>query len=109
MTMGLHIALDDDRTFWWPLTELCQTQGFYAGEPVRFERGGELPEVLMIEDPAFLRALHAVAPEAARRFHDPARRRLRAGLVLLAALGVVGIAVALHLWAFRPWRPPWRC
>ena len=40
---GLEIALVEQGTsFRWPLAEVRQTQGFYAGEQVRLERGGEL-------------------------------------------------------------------
>ena len=38
----------------WPLAEVRQTQGFHAGEEVRLERGGELPEALLVQDLGFL-------------------------------------------------------
>src|SRR6266446_2518403 len=59
----------------WPYRELRQTQGFYAGEEVRIERGGNLPETLLIPDSAFLESLHEVAPGLRLRFHDPRPRR----------------------------------
>jgi Zn-dependent protease with chaperone function len=96
---GLEIALlDGAGTFRWPLVEVRQTQGVYAGEQVRLERGGELAEVLLIDDVAFLSALRAAAPHAAGAFHDPARRRFRPGLAVLAGLAAVAVAGGLYLW-----------
>jgi len=94
----LEIATETGHTAWWPYGEVRQTQGFYEGQEVRLERGGQLPEVLLIRDAAFLSALHRVAPETAGRFHDPSRRRRRIALTALAALAVVGITTALYLW-----------
>ena len=31
---GLEVSLDDGARFWWPLREVRQTQGSYAGEQV---------------------------------------------------------------------------
>ena len=95
---GLEIATEGGARLWWPYGEVRQTQGSYAGEPVRLERGGELSEALLIEDVAVLAALHRLAPEAARRFHDPARRRLRVPLVLAAGVAAVAVGAALYLW-----------
>jgi beta-barrel assembly-enhancing protease len=96
---GLEITLAGDGTsFRWPLAEVRQTQGFRGGEQVRLERGDDLTEALLVDDVAFLSALHAVAPTAARGFHDPRRRRLRAGLAGVAALAAVAAAIALYLW-----------
>ncbi|MGH7406088.1 MAG: DUF7092 domain-containing protein, partial [Candidatus Methylomirabilales bacterium] len=97
MRSGLEVTTEAG-TLWWPYPEIRQTQGFYAGEEVRLERGGEIPEALLVSDAAFLTALHRVAPELATRFHDPARRRMRAKLTLVAALAVIGITTALYLW-----------
>jgi predicted Zn-dependent protease len=83
---------------WWPYEETRQTQGFYAGEQVRLERGGEHPEVLLIDDTLFLEILQQVAPEVAGRFHDPAQRARRVKLTVLAALGILGITAILYLW-----------
>src|SRR3989304_4328664 len=82
----------------WPYDQIRQTQGFYAGEQVRLEKGGALAEALLVSDAAFLTALHEVAPERRTRFHDPARRPPRVELTLLAALAVIGIALAIYQW-----------
>lgn len=98
MRSGLEVSTEGGLTFLWPYDQVRQTQGFYAGEQVRLEKGGALAEALLISDAAFLTALHEVAPEHRTRFHDPARRRTRVELTLLAALAVIGIALALHQW-----------
>lgn len=98
MRSGLQITTESGVTLWWPYEEIRQTQGFYAGEQVRLERGREIPEALLVSDATFLTRLHRVAPEVARHFHDPARRRMRAKLTLLAALAIIGITAALYLW-----------
>jgi predicted Zn-dependent protease len=96
---GLELTpRDGGAARFWPFTEIRQTQGTYAGEVVRLERG-DLPEALLIDDVGFLRALHATSPEATRRFHDPARRRRRVALTAGAGAGVIALTVALYLWA----------
>ncbi len=81
----------------WPLAEIRQTQGAYPGEPVRLERGGATPEVLIIADVAFLTALRQVTRHRAR-FHDPRRRGLRGALTVGAAVAALAAAAGLHLW-----------
>ncbi|MFQ5847534.1 MAG: M48 family metallopeptidase [Candidatus Methylomirabilales bacterium] len=98
MRGGLEVTPENGSALWWPYPQISQTQGFYAGEVVRLERGDEIPEVLLVSDAAFLAELHRVAPEMATRFHHPARRRVRAKLTLLAALAVIGMTTALYLW-----------
>jgi predicted Zn-dependent protease len=95
---GLEIVTQAGARLWWPYREVRQTQGSYAGEPVRLERGGDLPEALLVADVGFLSALHRIAPGAGRRFHDPARRRRRLPLVVAAGLAAVAFAAVLYLW-----------
>ena len=98
MPSGLEILTERGARFFWPYAQIRQTQGFYAGEPVRLERGAELSEAVLVGSPAFLAELHAVAPEPGARFHHPARRRHRVPLTILAAIAVVGIVAALYRW-----------
>ncbi|MFQ5839193.1 MAG: M48 family metallopeptidase [Candidatus Methylomirabilales bacterium] len=98
MRSGLELTTESGATLWWPYGEIHQTQGFYTGEQVRLEKGGDLPEVLLVSDNAFLIALHCMAPELATRFHNPGQRRRRAALTLLAALAAIGITAVLYLW-----------
>src|SRR2546425_416022 len=74
---GLEITLENGARLWWPFGQIRQTQGTYAGEQIRLERRGALPEALIVEEPAFLVAVQATAPAFRRRFHDPRRRRAR--------------------------------
>ena len=99
MPTGLQIRTDDGKNLWWPYEDIRQTQGFYAGQQVRLERGEQLPEALVVSDTAFLAAVHRVAPERAKHFHDPARREIRLALTVLAALAVIAISAALYMWA----------
>jgi predicted Zn-dependent protease len=96
---GLEIVLTETGTaFRWPLDEVRQTQGFYAGEQIRLEHGRDLTEALLIRDLAFLSALRTTVPQAAGGFHDPARRRFRVALTLAAGLATVALGAALYLW-----------
>jgi len=98
MREGLEITPAGAGARLWPYRELRQTQGFYAGEEVRLERGGELPETLLVGDVAFLDSLHEVAPQVGSRFHRPARRGARVRWTILAGVGVLAAAGALYLW-----------
>ncbi len=95
---ALEITLADSNTrLLWPYREIRQTQGTYAGEHVRLERGGELPEALLVGDVAFLSALREAAPGS--HFHDPARRRFRVGLILMAGVAAIALGVGLYVFA----------
>src|SRR5207244_11084163 len=82
---GLDIALESGAALWWPFAEVRQTQGFYAGQQIRLERGAPLAAVLLVDDFGFLAALHTPAPVLTRRFHDPRPPPARAQLPALAA------------------------
>lgn len=93
---GLDVALaEDGARFFWPFREIRQTQGTYAGEQVRLERGGELSEVLLMADVGFLSAARAASPEAGH-LHDPARRRFRAGLTFGALVTAVALGLGIY-------------
>jgi Zn-dependent protease with chaperone function len=95
---GLEILTDDGGVRRWPFAEIRQTQGRYAGEPVRLERGGEAAEALIVGDLALLTALREVTASHRGRFHDPRRRRLRAPLTLVAGLAALGLGGGLYAW-----------
>ncbi|HJR05028.1 MAG TPA: hypothetical protein VKA83_25525, partial [Methylomirabilota bacterium] len=97
MREGVEITTAAGGTRLWPYRELRQTQGNYAGEEVRLERGGELPETLLIPDAAFLQSLHEAAPGVGPRFHDPRRRSARLRWTIVAAGGVLAATVAIYL------------
>ena len=105
-TRGLQIVKPDRSTLWWDYGEVRQTQGAYAGEQVRLERGAPFPEALLVDDTGFLGAIHATAPERTA-FHNPARRSLRLKLTLLAALCLPLLAPPSTCGESRPWPRPW--
>lgn len=98
MRQGLQVTTENGVSFLWRYRDIRQTQGSYAGEQVRLEKGQEIPEVLLISDAAFLSDARRMAPELTTHFHKPARRGMRAALTLLAALGAVSVSAALYLW-----------
>jgi len=95
---GLRIATKAGAIFLWPYQEIRQTQGFYRNEPVQLERGGKIPEILLIKDHEFLTSLHFFTPKAAKRFHNPASRGLRLRLTLYAAAGILAAGVFFYIW-----------
>src|SRR5512143_1474452 len=98
MREALEISPAGGGTRLWPYRELRQTQGFYAGGEGRSERGGDLPETLLVADSAFLESLHEVAPGLRLRFHDPRRRRARVRWTIAAAAAVLAVTAAIYLW-----------
>lgn len=83
----------------WRYDAIRETPGLQATDPVRLERGGELPEVLVIEDSFILEAIRAHAPANLKRF---SRRRTgffssRRAIAAVAALVVVPIIA--YVWA----------
>ena len=98
MREALEISPADGASRLWPYRELRQTQGFYAGEEVRIERGDPLPETLLVADSAFLESLHEVAPQLGLRFHDPRRRAARLRWTIGAAGAVLAVTAAIYVW-----------
>jgi predicted Zn-dependent protease len=98
MREGVEVTPANGAPRLWPYRELRQTQGFYAGEEVRLERGLELGETLLVSDTAFLESLREVAPHVGGRFHDPGRRAARIRWTVVAAAGVIATAAAIYVW-----------
>jgi Zn-dependent protease with chaperone function len=94
---GLDLTLEDGATVRWPLDEVRQTQGVYAGDPVRFERG-PAPETLLVDDPSVLVAIRDTVPDTGRRFHDPRRRRARLGATIVALAVALVLSGVLYVW-----------
>src|SRR3989442_1664297 len=95
---GLEITLEGSASLWWPLREVRQPRGFSAGGQIRLERGGPLPETLLVDDPGFLGSLHAAAPALGRRFPAPRRRRARVLFTIVAAVTAVAAGTVLYVW-----------
>ncbi len=99
---GMQIIARSGSQLSWRYQDVRQTQGKYEGEEVRFERGNGICETLAIADSKILYSLHEVAPDQVSHFHNPARRRQRFSLTILA-----GIASIPLLWAAFSWGIPW--
>ena len=95
-TTSLRIHMRDGSELCWPWEEIRQTQGGYAREHVRLERGGELGEALVVTDPGFVPAVREQVPEA--RLTGPRSPRAVVTLVAAAAVGTVAMAAGLYLW-----------
>lgn len=95
---GLQVVLEDGRYLFWDYGVTRQTQGFYTGEPVRLERGSGIPEVLVVDDVEFLKALRESAGDLRRRFHDPGSRRTRLWLTVGAGLASLVVAFTAYQW-----------
>ncbi|MFN7131157.1 MAG: M48 family metallopeptidase [Myxococcales bacterium] len=93
---GLRLRGLPDRERLWRYHELKQTRGKAPGEPVRLERGGELPETLVVNDPAFGAALRDVAGDA--RFEATLSRGAWVRRGAVAALLTAGLAVLFFGW-----------
>ncbi len=95
---ALKVWNDNGISVQWPYHELKQTQGFYTGEPVYFEREGGYHEGLLVSDSMFLTALHQVAAVSTSHLHNPASRPSRAKFTFLAGLAVVGFVGIQYFW-----------
>lgn len=95
---GLRLVGEHGHTRFWPYEELKQAQGVYAHEPVRLERGDDLPEALVVDDQAFLAAIHHVAPHVRSRLSNPVRRRARRRIAAIATTALLLVGSAFYLW-----------
>ena len=95
---GLELHITDGARAFWPYGDITQTQGAYANEPVRLERGSPIPEAVVVEDPAFLEALQRFARESERQFTGPRHRASLVSLVVLAGAASIAVIAGLFLW-----------
>lgn len=96
--MTLQILMPDGTGKQWPYDQIRQTQGAYAGEPVRLEFGPEPAEAVVLSTPDLLADIHKAAPAVAQHFHNPARRKMRIRWTQCAALAVILMTVWLYRW-----------
>lgn len=94
----LQILMPDGTGKQWPYDQIRQTQGAYAGEPVRLEFGPEPAEAVVLSTPDLLADIHKAAPAVAQHFHNPARRKMRMRWTLCAALAVILMTIWLYRW-----------
>ena len=98
---GLELRLANGTRRWWAYSEIIQTQGAYANEPVRLERmqpGQQIPEALVIDDKAFLQAFTEVSTGQQHQFATARKRTSRFAILGLAAMGSVAAVAVLILW-----------
>lgn len=94
---GLTIHGISEQPLLWAYTDICQTQGNYAGEEVRLERKNAQHDLLVVHDAKFLTALHGLAPNDVRHLHNPRTRTRR--LWLTVAAGVFAIPLIWVVYA----------
>ncbi len=94
---ALTITLDESRPLTWAYRDIVQTQGTYAGEPVRLERI-QSGESLIVQSTTILEALHRFSVERQPHIHDPRSRRRRVHWTIAAGLTAVCVALVLYRW-----------
>ncbi|HEY8468053.1 MAG TPA: M48 family metallopeptidase [Longimicrobiales bacterium] len=95
---GIGLMGEDGRVRFWPFEELRVTQGAFAHEPVRLERGDEAPEAVVVDDRTFLSALRAAAPRHFGHFRQPRQLGRQARLAIAGTVAILGAALAGYLW-----------
>ncbi len=82
----------------WPWEQIRQTQGFYPGEPIRLERGADLPEALVVEDPDFLAAIRQLRPGFGGDFRPLGGSGVLRTLTIVAAVGLLALIPVFYVW-----------
>jgi len=95
---GIELHNADGTRAFWPYGDITQTQGAYADEPVRLERGSPLPEAVVVEDPAFLYALQHFTRKNERQFAGPRHRTSLVTLIVLAGAASIALIVGMIFW-----------
>ena len=95
---GLAIDLPRGGRLSWPYGEIRQNRDFSDPGQIRLEKGGAIPETIVVPREAFFIALKRVFPGRRLPFHDFAPRSKRLVCALFAGLGTVGIIASLYLW-----------
>jgi Zn-dependent protease with chaperone function len=95
---GIKITREDGAVLFWPYEETAQTQGYYAGEPVRLESGKDPVTSLVIPDSEFLLALRKIAPEHSGSFHNPRTRKRRPLRIAVGLLSAAAAGAVIYLW-----------
>ena len=93
------ITKKDQTRIEWPVTEVRQTQGFYAGEPVKLMRSREalvVPSTDGSND--FLNALKAITPQKDAKFNAPQTRFTRFYRAMLAAVAGIAVIATMYVW-----------
>ncbi len=94
---GLKIQRPEGELLWF-YKDIRQTQGHYAGEPVRFEHGTDPTEALVIPDISCLTYIQRFSAAAAEHFHQPRLRRFRPYWILAAVCALLITVVGFYEW-----------
>jgi beta-barrel assembly-enhancing protease len=103
---GLRIHLKGDLQVWWPYAEVRLIRNAADPGEIRLEKGGPLPEILVVPQTMFFDALRQIFSEIPPPFREPGIRSLRPILAVVAALGAVGIILSLYIWGI-PFLSTW--
>ena len=95
---GLRIDLGGGISHRWPYAEIHQNTALSRSRQIRLEKGGPLPEVLLVPRAGFFAGLKQIFPKIPGQFQDRPSLSLRAALPLGAALGAAGIILSLYMW-----------
>ena len=88
MPEGLEIHRTSSAMLFWPYPEMRRVAESVGGAPLRFERGGQIPETLIVTDHSLLEGIRAVAPGT--RLGSPAATGSRtAGWLVVLLIAVV--------------------
>ncbi|MFZ5877204.1 MAG: M48 family metallopeptidase [Nitrospirota bacterium] len=108
----IELVTEQNDTLTWPYDEIRRTQGRFAGEQARFERGAPIAEALLIDDRALLDALYRQAPRLGAAAYDPSRRKSRmawtaaaAVAAIVASVGLINYGVPALVGAVTPYVP----
>jgi predicted Zn-dependent protease len=94
---GLQIRIQGG-TVVWPYRTIRQTLGSYSGEPVRFEKGVDPTETVVVADDDCLDRIRRYAFSHSIKFHNPKSRRMRPLRIASAAVVTGAIVAAAYLW-----------
>jgi Zn-dependent protease with chaperone function len=103
---GLAIDLPGGARLLWPYGEIRKNRDFSDPNQIRLEKGGPIPETLVVPREAFLIALKRIFPGTPRPFHDSASPSKRLAYTVFGGIGTVGIIAALYLWGI-PFLSSW--
>ena len=103
---GLAIDLPGGARLSWPYSEIRQNRDFSDPGQIRLEKGGTIPETLVVPRETFLIALGKIFPERRLPFRDFAPRSKRLTYALFAGIGTIGIIISLYLWGI-PFLSTW--
>ena len=109
---GLAIDIPGGERLSWPYAAIRQNRDSSDARQIRLEKGGPIPETLVVSREAFFSAMERVFPGSCRPFSGSPPRSKRFVHIVFAALGTVVIVASLYLWgipslsSWAAWRVP---